>query len=116
VNSDYVGCHFDIGHATVEGGNAWRIDYERIKKYIKAVIVKDFKWSYATNKVGDVAWCPLGEGMIDTEFFELLKGSNFDGPLTMHFEYHVEGEGKQRLNNLIEAMTKDGEVLRGWIT
>ncbi|MFB0516515.1 MAG: sugar phosphate isomerase/epimerase family protein [Candidatus Neomarinimicrobiota bacterium] len=54
VESDYLGCHFDIGHAVVEGGFAWRINYERIKKYIRAVIVKDFKWSYATTRL--VMW------------------------------------------------------------
>lgn len=25
VDSDYFGCHFDIGHAIIEGGFAWRI-------------------------------------------------------------------------------------------
>lgn len=116
VDSDYVGCHFDIGHATVEGGFTWQINYERIKKYIRAVIVKDFKWSYASTRFGDVEWCPLGDGMIKMEFFKLLKDSDFNGPLTMHFEYHVEGEGRQRIDNWIMAMTKDAEVLRSWIT
>lgn len=115
VDSKFVGCHFDIGHATVEGGYSWRINYERIKKYIKAVIVKDFKWSYQNNQYGEAEWCPLGEGMINPEFFELLKKSEFNGHVTMHFEYHVKGEGQQRINNLIAAMTKDGKVLRKWL-
>lgn len=68
------------------------------------------------NKIRDVEWCPLGNGMIRIEFFRLLKESNFNGPLTMHFEYHVEGEGRKRIDNLIRAMTKGGEVLRSWVT
>ena len=115
VQSDFMGCHFDIGHATVEGGMAWRINYERIKKFIKAVIVKDFKWSYLENQYGEPNWCPLGEGMINPEFFKLLKNSSFDGPVTMHFEYHVPGEGEIRIKNLKAAMTRDCNVLRKWV-
>lgn len=115
ADSEYIGCHFDIGHATVEGGYAWRINYERIKKFIKAVIVKDFKWSYAENQYGEVEWCPIGKGMIDPVFFDLLKKNNFTGPVTMHFEYHVEGEGRDRISNLIDAMTKDGEQVKKWL-
>lgn len=115
VNSNYIGCHFDIGHATVAGGMAWRINYERIKKFIKAVIVKDFKWSYRENQYGEPKWCPLGEGMINPEFFKLLKNSSFNGPVTMHFEYHVPGEGDLKMKNLMNAMTKDCIKLREWL-
>lgn len=115
VDSEFVGCHFDIGHATVEGGYAWRINFERIKKFIKAVIVKDFNWSYSEDQYGRVEWCPLGRGMINPEFFKLLIDSDFNGPVIMHFEYHVEGEGKERINNLITAMTIDGNQLKKWL-
>lgn len=54
--------------------------------------------------------------MIRMEFFKLLKESNFNEPLTMHFEYHVEGEGRERIDNLMEAMTRDGQVLRSWVS
>lgn len=83
---------------------------------MRAVIVKDFKWSYTANKFVDMEWYLLGNGMIRIEFFRLLKESNFNGPLTMQFEYHVDGEGRKRIDNLIRAMTKDGEVLRSWVT
>jgi len=116
VDSQFMGCHFDIGHATVEGGYAWQINYERIKKFIKAVIVKDFKWSYSDNQYGKVEWCPIGTGMINPEFFELLKKSEFNGPVTMHFEYHVEGEGREKINNLIAVMTKDGNQIKKWLS
>jgi sugar phosphate isomerase/epimerase len=116
VRSDYIGCHFDIGHATVEGGYAWRIHYERIKPFIKAVIVKDFKWLYTESRQGEAEWCPIGQGMIHPEFFKLLKTSAFNGPVTMHFEYDVPGTGNERLKNLMNAMKKDGEVLRKWLS
>ena len=115
VNSPYIGCHFDIGHATVEGGYAWRINYERVKRFIRAIIVKDFKWSYADNQYGDVAWCPIGNGMINPDFFSLIKDSTFNGPVTMHFEYPVGGTGEERIRNLMTAMKKDGMTLRNWL-
>jgi L-ribulose-5-phosphate 3-epimerase len=115
VNSPFIGCDFDIGHATVEGGYAWRINYERVKPFIRAVIVKDFKWSYAESQVGEVAWCPLGDGMIDPMFFRLIKDSGFNGPVTMHFEYPVSGTGDERIRNLMAAMKKDAETLRNWL-
>jgi len=115
VNSNYIGCHFDIGHAMVEGGFAWRINYERVKPFIRAVIVKDFKWSYEDNQYGEVAWCPIGDGMINPEFFRLIKNSGFNGPVTMHFEYQVGGKGRNRIRHLMAAMKRDGETLRNWL-
>jgi hypothetical protein len=54
--------------------------------------------------------------MINPEFFTILKNSDFNGPVTIHFEYHVEGKGKQRINNLMNAMKKDAAVLRNWLS
>jgi hypothetical protein len=54
--------------------------------------------------------------MINPKFFKLLKNSDFNGPVTMHFEYHVEGEGKDKIKNLITAMTKDGNQLKKWLS
>ncbi len=114
LDAEYMGSHFDIGHATVEGGYAWRIHFRRIEQFIRAVVVKDFRWAYE-NGHGEVRWCPLGKGMISPEFFEMLRESGFCGPVTIHFEYDVEDEGKQHLKNLIQAMKKDTQVLRKWL-
>jgi len=115
VNSDYLGSHFDIGHATVEGGYAWPINFHRIKNKIGAVIVKDFKWVINKNNNWEVEWCPLGDGQIDSKFFKMLDHIKFSGPVTMHYEYKVRGKGKERINNLISVMTKDTQVLRSWL-
>jgi sugar phosphate isomerase/epimerase len=115
INSDYLGAHFDIGHATVEGGYAWPIHFQRIKRFIKAVIVKDFKWSYGGAEGAEVIWCPLGEGAIDPEFFDMLREISFEGPVTMHYEYEIRGKEQERIKNLVQSMKKDTDTLRSWI-
>jgi sugar phosphate isomerase/epimerase len=115
IDSDYVGIHFDIGHATVEGGYSWPIQFHRMKSHIKAVVVKDFRWFYEDGERAEVHWCPLGKGAIDPEFFNLLREINFLGPVTMHYEYEVDGSGDEKINNWVKAMKYDTDVLRKWL-
>jgi sugar phosphate isomerase/epimerase len=115
IDTEYTGIHFDIGHATVEGGYAWPIHFYRMKQYIKAVIVKDFRWMYNGEERAEVGWCPIGQGCIDQEFFNMLKKINYTGPITMHHEYEVEGKGTERLENLAKAMKKDTQTVRSWL-
>ncbi|MCK4560398.1 MAG: sugar phosphate isomerase/epimerase [Calditrichia bacterium] len=115
IDPDHIGIHFDIGHATVEGGYAWPIHFHRMKSYIKAVIVKDFRWNYEDDEQAEVRWCPLGEGSIDPDFFGMLKEFNFSGPVTMHYEYEVEGSGTKKIENWIDAMKNDTVTLRKWL-
>jgi len=115
IDSDYSGIHFDIGHATVEGGYAWPINFHLMKKYIKAVIVKDFRWHYDTDDGAEARWCPIGQGCIDPRFFELLKEIGYTGPITMHHEYEVEGSGDEEIKNLLKAMKNDTITLRKWL-
>jgi len=115
IDTEYTGIHFDIGHATVEGGYSWPIQFHRMKSYIKAVIVKDFKWIYKDGKNPEVGWCPIGKGSINPVFFKMLREIDYHGPVTMHHEYEVEGSGKEKLNNLIQAMKSDTIMLRKWL-
>jgi sugar phosphate isomerase/epimerase len=105
-----MGIFFDIGHATIEGGYAWPIHAKLSEPLLSVVSVKDFTW--AKNQRGDwnAAWCPVGEGMVRPQFFETLRKSNFDGPVSIHFEYRM-GEGKE----MLAAMKKDAEVVRKWL-
>jgi sugar phosphate isomerase/epimerase len=115
IDPEYTGIHFDIGHATVEGGYSWPIQFHRMKSHIKAVVVKDFRWHYEDGKNPELRWCPLGNGAIDPAFFDMLKEINFTGPVTMHYEYEVEGSGDKKTKNLIEAMKYDTDILRKWL-
>ena len=105
-----MGIFFDIGHATVEGGYAWPIHAKLAEPLLSVVSVKDFVW--AKNQKGDwrAEWCPVGDGMIRPQFFETLRKTNFDGPVSIHFEYRM-GQGKE----MLAAMKKDTEVVRKWL-
>jgi sugar phosphate isomerase/epimerase len=115
IDTTYTGIHFDIGHATVEGGYSWLIHFHRMKQFIKAVIVKDFRWVYDGEERAELKWCPIGQGCIDPEFFNLLHDMNYSGPITMHHEYEVDGSGEEKLKNMVTAMKSDTTTLRKWL-
>ncbi len=55
----WLGCQYDVRHATVEGGNSWVLGFKLISAHIKTTVIKDFKWVQR-----DGAWreesCPPG--------------------------------------------------------
>ena len=85
----WVGINYDIGHATVEGGFGGWIDSARlVRKYMRGVALKDFKWGQNARGQWAPQWCAAGEGMVNfTGFFEILNTQKFSGPLQLHFEY-----------------------------
>jgi len=101
---------FDIGHATIEGGYSWPIQSKLMESHLGVVSVKDFTWT-KKNGAWRAEWCPLGEGMVNRQFFTNLKKSKFQGPITQQFEYPLGAR-----NEMIASMRKDLEVLRGWLT
>ena len=82
IDPSDIGVAFDIRHATVEGGQAWPIDFRVVRPHLGAVYVKDFIWDGRRPKN-----VPLGEGRIDAVFFSQLKRANFHGPISLHVEY-----------------------------
>lgn len=90
-NPQEIALAFDIRHATVEGGVAWPINFNLVKSHLGAVFVKDFVWE--NRKVKNV---PLGAGMVDEEFFTMLKQTDFAGPISVHVEY-LEGKIDRKL-------------------
>ncbi|MBN1292665.1 MAG: sugar phosphate isomerase/epimerase [Candidatus Latescibacteria bacterium] len=113
VDSRYIASNFDIGHATVEGGYSWPIQYQLIRSFIGSILVKDFTWAQTPGKGGAVGWCPLGEGILDKSFFKMLLDSGYSGPVSQHFEYEVEAKTRtEHIRNRIEGMKRDGATLR----
>lgn len=91
IDPDFMGCQYDIMHATVEGGKNWEFGFRRIKDYINTIVVKDFRWKKSGSK-WTVEFCPLGEGMVDfKKFFSLLKSYNINVPISIHYEYDLGG-------------------------
>lgn len=109
VDSKWMGVFFDIGHAALEGGYSWPAQTKLLEPYFSVISVKDFFWRDG-GKGGRTEWCPLGEGVVRREFFDFVKKSGFQGPITQQFEYPM-GTGKE----MIAAMRKDLDILRGWL-
>jgi sugar phosphate isomerase/epimerase len=91
TNIENMGCQYDIRHAVVEGGASWELGLRQIKKYIKSIVIKDFKWGVVDGKWKPVN-TPLGEGMVDFKrYFSLLKKYNINVPISLHLEYDLGG-------------------------
>jgi sugar phosphate isomerase/epimerase len=102
----YLSIFFDIGHATLEGGYSWPLNARLMQPYLGAVYVKDFYWQKGADGWKS-RWCPLGEGMVQRQFFEALVKSPYHGVVCQHCEYEM-GDGTERL----AAMRKDLKTLR----
>ena len=121
LDPKWIGCQYDIKHATHEGGRSWPLGLKLLNKYIKITAVKDFLWAKEDGK-----WhgqhVPLSEGMVDfIAYFKLVKQFDISGPISMHFEYPLGGadRGRRELsidkNKVLSAMRKDLKILRGWV-
>jgi len=102
-----IGVAFDLGHATIEGGESWPIQFNLLEKYIAAHYVKDFVWSGR-----DVQWVSLGQGRIDGSFFGRLR-ETFHGPISIHVEYL--DEATTTTDEWIEAFKRDLVQLKTWL-
>jgi sugar phosphate isomerase/epimerase len=98
-----IGCVFDIRHAEVEAGEAWPQLYNIMQPHITALSVKDYVWD--GNKS---MHAPLGEGRLNKKFFELVKASKFNGPISVHVEYLPKGTADENM----QALQKDLKTLK----
>ena len=88
IDPDYLGCQFDVRHATFEGGRSWENDFRAISDHIRTTVVKDFHW--IKNEKGQ--WTNnntlMGQGMVDfKKYFQLYKELKIEGPISNHSEY-----------------------------
>lgn len=109
INSPHLGLCFDIGHATIEGGLSWPIDARAAASSIVALYVKDFAWS-KTSRGWQPAWCPLGDGMISSAYFQSPAARTLDGPISQHHEYELGDR-----HAMVAHMKRDLNVLRQWL-
>lgn len=105
-----LGCCFDIGHATLEGGLSWPIDARLLEPFFTCTYVKDFAWERDGKKGFVPKWGPLGDGMVKREYFEWLKKSTYTGPISSHVEY-LEGARPEQ----IAQIKKDCDTLKSWL-
>jgi sugar phosphate isomerase/epimerase len=118
-----VGVNYDIGHATIEGGlGGWIESFRITGDYLRGVAVKDFLWEKDAAGHWQAAWKPLGEGMVRfPQFFAMLRGTRFEGPMQLHFEYPLGGAEnglKKDLTmsraDIFAAMKRDLNTFRGY--
>lgn len=120
IDNPFLGCQYDIRHATVEGGTSWPLGLKRILPHINTLVLKDFKW----DKV-DGEWriinTPVGEGMVDfRKFFALLKEYGISAPISVHFEYempeHQKNLSKKQVREqTVQLMRKDLDTLKTYM-
>lgn len=119
-----IGVNYDVGHATVEGGfGGWINSFRIIGPHLRGIAVKDFLWAKNARGEWQPDWVPLGKGMVRfPQFFAMVKQSNFDGPVQLHFEYPLGGasEGRKTLSmpraEVFAAMKRDLTALRGYLS
>lgn len=104
-----VGVCFDIGHATIEGGLAWPLHARAMADRFVAVFCKDFFWERIDGGQKP-RWCPLGEGVVQRSFFDWLRTTDYDGPISQHHEYDVEAGPA-----MVAHFKRDLERLREWV-
>jgi sugar phosphate isomerase/epimerase len=113
LDAGQMGVHFDISHATVECGLSWPTAFSLIQDRVGAIIVKDFYWTHVPGQGGKIVWCPVGQGAVNPKFFGMVRDSRFHGPITMQFEYPIEGgdtlEARRR------ALKGDHRKLQEWL-
>ena len=118
INSPWIGCQYDVRHATVEGGTSWPLGFEYVKPFINSLDVKDFQWVKENGK-----WIaqnvPLGEGMVDFDkYFKLIRTLPSSIPMCIHMEYPLGGaeHGNRKItippNEIKSAMKKELEFLK----
>jgi sugar phosphate isomerase/epimerase len=104
---DELSCVYDLRHAAVEAGESWPTLYSVMKPHIAAYSVKDFKWNGRKSE-----HAPLGEGMVDPEFYMALAKSDYKGPISLHVEYLKESDGA---DSQLAAIKRDFATLREWM-
>lgn len=109
-----AGYYFDVRHAVVEGGDAgWKLAAQMAAPRIKMISIKDFFWE-KTSRGWQQHDCPLGQGMVDwKQYFEILAGSGFHGPVSLHTEYDMAGSTPAAVEeNSLVAIKQDLEFLK----
>ncbi|SMO35543.1 sugar phosphate isomerase/epimerase family protein [Fodinibius sediminis] len=121
LDTEWIGCQYDVRHATVEGANSWKNGFSAIHPYIGTLDIKDFDWSKNGGE-WHARSVPLGTGMVNFDhYFQLLKKHDIGVPISIHYEYELGGaehgafELKTNKETVLSALRRDLQVLDGWL-
>lgn len=104
-----VGAAFDLGHALLVHGEAWKPLFERLKPHLRVAYIKD-------ARIGGT-WVPFGDGDISRcGYFRLLKDLGYSAPFSLHIEFDWSAKGiAKNKPKLLKALSNSAAVLRRWI-
>jgi sugar phosphate isomerase/epimerase len=121
LDPQWIGCQYDIRHATVEGGTSWPLGLKLLAPWIKLTAIKDFLWAKESGKWA-IRNVPLGDGMTDfPTYLPLAWKLGIRGPVSMHFEYPMTSRPEASMpkaearKQVVAAMQKDVSTLRAWL-
>ncbi len=121
IDSEWLGCQYDVLNAVIEGINSWIYGLEFIAPYIHTICIKDAYWE-GKSKRPRLKYSPLGEGMVDWDkFFCITNRLGLDVPLSLHIEHDLGGAdtGKRKLtipdDKVVEAINIDLHTLKQFI-
>jgi sugar phosphate isomerase/epimerase len=98
---------FDLGHAILVHGDAWRPRFEKLKPHIRVIYVKDVR--------RPAGFVPFGQGEFGPSgFFPMLAKMNYSAPLSMHIEYEWAPQGKKTRSALAAVLKENRRVLGQW--
>lgn len=106
IDPDHLGVAFDIRHATADGGTTWPALWKLIEPRVRIVYVKDFIWK--DRKPHNV---PLGQGLVNPEFFSRVTKLAPSIPVSLHVEYL----GKAGEQKNLAALESDRKTLAAWL-
>lgn len=106
----YAALAFDIGHATVEGGLSWEIDFALVQSHLGMIYVKDAAWLDRKR-----IYVPLGEGTVNPSFFKRVQSLPSIPPVSLHVEYLPEEKnpGEATTRTHLDAIGRDLAKLKG---
>jgi sugar phosphate isomerase/epimerase len=107
IDPKHLGLAFDFAHATVEGANAWEMNFLLAAPHIGAVFIKDYRLDGKT-------WspCPLGQGVVNPACGKLIsKTLPPEIPAVIHIEYEMGGD----VQAMVGAMKNDLATARKWL-
>lgn len=90
-----IGAYIDPGHMFAEAGpRGLEMPIDMLSHYIRLVAVKNYRWiKVRDEKTGETKWrhqmMPLKEEIVNwPQILRLLRDTHFDGPVSVHSEYH----------------------------
>lgn len=107
IDVNHLGMAFDFAHATVEGANAWEMNFLSAQPHIGAVFYKDYK-------LNGKKWepCPIGQGAVNPLSGKLVSTLPDNIPIAIHIEYVSGGDVVAKT---VEAMKNDLSTVRKWL-